>query len=189
MGRSSYCDGVTTASPLPLARSTRFAALAVTLLLLVSCTPEPAPTPTPTPAFASEEEAFAAAEATYRAYANASNATDLRDPQSFEPVFAWLRGDALSAARENYAQLHANDMTRTGDTTFDSFTSVSYRDPVVTARLCLDVSRVELVDTNGASVVPTDRPSRQPLEVQFIGAKTSSSLAISSTVSTKKLEC
>ncbi|MCK8465677.1 hypothetical protein M0722_00575 [Microbacterium sp. KSW4-16] len=157
--------------------------------LLVGCAPDPGPTPTPTAAFASEEEAFAAAEATYRAYADASNSTDLHDPQTFESVYAWLRGDALAAARENYSQFYASGMTRTGDTLFDSFTPISYENSTVTARLCLDVSEVGLVDAEGISVVPDERAPRQALEVQFTNAQTSSSLAISSTIATSEIEC
>ncbi|HOQ22628.1 MAG TPA: hypothetical protein PLN62_09415, partial [Microbacterium sp.] len=56
------------------------------LALVTGCAPEPAPTPTPT-GFASDDEAFAAAEATYRAYVDALNAVDLSDPATFEPVY------------------------------------------------------------------------------------------------------
>jgi hypothetical protein len=175
-------------SPTPSFRSfARVAALTSALLLLPGCTP--APSPTPTPAFASEEEAFAAAEATYRAYTDASNATDLHDPHSFEPVYRWLRGKALAAAKANYSEFYASDMTRAGDTTFDSFSAVSYDGGIVTAHLCVDVSEVELLDANDTSVVPADRPPRQPLEVQFTNATTGSALAISSTTSTTAIEC
>lgn len=177
-------------SPIPSPRSfARTAALTSALLLLVGCTPDPPPSPTPTPAFASEEEAFAAAEATYRAYTAASNDTDLHDPRSFESVYQWLRGEALSAAKENYSNFNASGISRTGDTTFDSFTRVSYDEELVTARLCLDVSDVELLDANGVTAVPADRPPRQALEVQFTEATTSSGLAISSTISTRAIEC
>lgn len=175
---------------MPSSRSfARAAAVASALLLLVGCTPDTPPSPTPTPAFASEEEAFAAAEATYRAYTDASNATDLHDPRSFESVYQWLRGEALSAAKENYSSFNERGISRTGDTTFDSFTRVSYDEEAVTARLCLDVSAVALLDAKGVSAVPADRPPRQSLEVQFTEATTSSGLAISSTISTPAIEC
>jgi hypothetical protein len=67
-------------------RERRFAAaatLALALALTTACAPDPAPTPSPT-GFASQEEAFAAAEATYRAYVDALNAVDLSDPATFE---------------------------------------------------------------------------------------------------------
>lgn len=177
-------------SPTSSSRSfARTAALTSALLLLVGCTPEPAPSPSPTPAFASDEEAFAAAEATYREYTDASNATDLHDPHSFEPVYRWLRGEALSAAKENYDAFYASGMTRSGETTFDSFTPVSRDEQFLTARLCLDVSEVELLDTNDVSAVPADRAPRQSLEVEFVPATTDSALAILSTVSTAELTC
>ncbi len=67
-------------------------ALAVTLGA-TACQPEPTPTPTG-PAFASEDEAFAAAEETYRAYVDALNQVDLSDPETFEAVYAWTTGEA-----------------------------------------------------------------------------------------------
>ncbi len=77
-----------------IARRTAGLLIALAIATTVSaCTPEPAPTPTPT-GFASEDEAFRAAEETYRAYVDALNAVDLADPATFEPVFAWTTGDA-----------------------------------------------------------------------------------------------
>ncbi|MET0860918.1 MAG: hypothetical protein ABW091_07810, partial [Microbacterium sp.] len=75
----------------------RLLPLSVALVLasaaLSGCTPQPAPTPTPT-GFATEDEAFAAAEETYRAYVDALNQVDLSDPETFEPVYAWTTGEA-----------------------------------------------------------------------------------------------
>lgn len=66
---------------------------AVLAVVLVSgCTPTPEPTPTPT-GFANEEEAFRAAEETYRAYVDALNEVDLADPATFEPLFVWTTGE------------------------------------------------------------------------------------------------
>ncbi len=55
---------------------------------------------TPAPLFSSEAEAFAAAEATYRAYVDALNQVDLSDPETFEAVYAWTTGDANATDRE-----------------------------------------------------------------------------------------
>ncbi len=51
--------------------------------------------------FASEEEAFAAAEETYRAYVDALNQVDLSDPETFEAVYAWTTGDANADERKD----------------------------------------------------------------------------------------
>ena len=170
MGRSSYCDGVTTASPLPLARSTRFAALAVTLLLLVSCTPEPAPTPTPTPAFASEEEAFAAAEATYREFTARLNEVDTTDPETFEPLFDLSSGEFEKADRAAYSAMHANQVSVQGETKIISFAGKASTPPFtsIQANVCLDVSAVSVEDSEGNSRVDDDRPDVYALAITFV---------------------
>nr|WP_315106147.1 hypothetical protein [uncultured Microbacterium sp.] len=165
------------------------AVLALGVSALSACAPTPEPTPTPSPAFASEEEAFAAAEATYRAYVEASNDTDLSDPASFEGVFSWLRDEALASAKTNFSRFHAEGWKRSGDTTFDQFTPVSFGDESVTARLCVDASAVRLWDGSG-NEVSSDRPGRQAVEVLLITAPTTSTgLAISSTAATEELSC
>lgn len=165
------------------------ALLAVLIGATVGCGSKRPPSPTPTPLFASEEEAFAAAEETYSAYADATNATDLMDPATFEPVFAWLVESANESARKTYSGLHAEGLTRSGVTTFDSFTPRDFDGERIRADLCIDVSQVTVVDSSGASVVPIDRPVRQPVEVIFVEAKTSTNLAISSSSTSEALEC
>jgi hypothetical protein len=168
---------------------TSIIALALTSALVVGCSPAPEPTPTPTAAFATEEEAFAAAEETYRAYVEAANSTDLAVPSTFEPVFVWLQADAATAARENYSELHAKGLTRKGLSTFDTFTPESFVGKTVIARLCLDVSEVEIMDPAGVSVVPDDRPPRQPLEAEFTAAPTETGLAIVSMIPAEGFKC
>ncbi|WP_431806314.1 hypothetical protein [Microbacterium paraoxydans] len=166
-------------------------ALFAMLLSLTACTStaDPAPTPTATPFFASKKEAFAAAEETYRAYRDAANATVLSDTKTFEPVYAWLRSDALRASRKSLTNYHAEGVTRVGDSTFDTFTPVSYDGASITVRLCFDVSKVDVVDAAGVSIVAPDRPARQPLEVEFRRAETTTGLAVYSSVATQRLSC
>ncbi|MCR2785840.1 MULTISPECIES: hypothetical protein [unclassified Microbacterium] len=155
---------------------------ALLLLLAVSttgCVPEPEPSPTPA-GFATEEEAFAAAEETYRAYVDAVNGVDLSNPETFEAVYAWTADDANAAARESFSQMHADGWTVAGATAFDTFVPLIH-DPepsVTTAQLCLDVSNVTVVDRDGASVVSEDRLDRQPIEVTFVQAETPTRLQI-----------
>ncbi|WP_307373289.1 hypothetical protein [Microbacterium sp. W4I20] len=164
-------------------------AIAVGSVVLTGCSPTSDPTPTPTPAFASEEEAFAAAEETYRAYTDATNATDLGEPKTFEPVFALLTDQAQSAARKNFSEYHANGIRRTGKSSFDTFTPVEFTEATVTVRLCIDVSDVDLVGVDGVSVVPPDRTARQSIEVEFVRAETETGLGISSSVPTEGIAC
>lgn len=83
-------------------RRTRPALVAVAIaVLLTACTPQPGPSPSPsTTGFANEEEAFAAAEATYRAYVDALNARR-EDPESPVDPRSFLSGHALEADIES----------------------------------------------------------------------------------------
>jgi hypothetical protein len=149
---------------------------------LTACTPTPEPTPTPTAAFASEEEAFAAAEETFRNYTAALSAVDLTAPESLENIYMWLVADAENASRETFSQLAAEKLTVSGETTFTHFegTEVDLTSGATHAIVCLNVSDVDVLTSQGDSVVADDRPDLQPLDVSFVAANTPSGLAISS---------
>lgn len=147
-------------------------------VLAVGCTPTPTPTPTPT-GFANEAEAFAAAEATYRAYVDALNQVDLADPTTFEEVYRWTTGDANAEARRSFSQMHADGWSVSGETKFDSL-SIESDQPEggLIVALCLDVTSVDVLDESGVSVVPAARVDRQSLDVEMELAATSTGLAI-----------
>lgn len=158
-------------------------ALAATGLLigmLSACTPEakPAPKPTKTATFATDEEAFAAAEETYRAYVEAVNASDLDDSKTFEPVYDLLTGTALKVEREGITKYQAADVTRTGNSAFDRFTPVETSGGTVTANLCIDVSAVHLAHPDGSSALPPDRLTRDGREVTFVSGDSPTGLVI-----------
>jgi len=162
--------------------------------MLSACTPEAKPSPQPkTAAFGdldlgSAEAAAKAAEGTYSGYVAASNRVDLSVPESLEPVFDWLTGDALVSARESYSAMRADDLTLAGESAFDEFELISHGDEGVIAELCADVSEVDLRNAEGDSVIPPDRVPRQRVEVEFLRSDTSTGLAIarSSVVQEKK---
>ncbi len=157
----------------------------------VGCVPEPEPTPTAT-VFASEEEAFAAAEETYRAYVDALNQVDLSDPETFEAVYAWTTGDANAGERKTLTDLQAQGLTVSGGTETVSFTPESFEadgDPVVSARVCSDVSAVALVDSEGNSAVSPDRRDVYALDISFTHARTATSLAIASSTAVEDPTC
>lgn len=161
--------------PTPIsATSRRLCALAIltSVVLLSGCAPTATPTPTPTAAFASEEEAFAAAEKTYRAYTDALNAVDLSNPETFEPVFDLTSGDFEAADRQTLSQLHAEDYEFTGQMAVVEFDGINSRPPFdeVEAAVCVDVSGSDVVDQSGTSVTPSDRPQLNPLRVTFIAS-------------------
>jgi len=156
---------------------------------LAACTPEPNPTPTKTALFASDEEAFAAAEKTYQAYLSDLNATDLTKGETFEPVYAWLTGTALAAEKKSLSLYHAEGIQRRGETTFDTFTPVSNTDDSTVANLCLDVTEVDLVDSSGSSVLPSDRLKRRALKVTFTSGDTHTQMKISSNHEPESFSC
>ncbi|MFT4136403.1 hypothetical protein [Microbacterium sp.] len=139
---------------------------ALAAVLLSGCTPTPEPTPTPT-GFATDEEAFEAAEATYRSYLSAFDAMDLADPDSFEPVFAWTTGAALAKDRKTLTTMHANGWLMTGAGQIVSMHEGARSSERVTAVACIDVSDVQIVDAEGASQVEPDRAERFGLALSF----------------------
>lgn len=164
----------------------RRASLLVTALLLAGltgCTGTPAATPSPTPTptgFTSEDEAFAAAEETYALYNEATNGIRLDDPDTFEPLYAITAESENASQRENLSQMHAEQWTVSGETTYSAFDPIGFDDgdQSVVAQVCVDVSRVEVVDVEGKSVVSEDRPDKQAVEVTFVPAETPTGYAV-----------
>lgn len=151
-------------------------------VLAVGCTPTPTPTPTPT-GFANEAEAFAAAEATYRAYVDALNQVDLADPTTFEEVYRWTTGDANAGARESFSQMNADGWTVGGRSIVASITPSGSNDSSeqeISALVCLDVSAVTLTDPSGSSVVAEDRRPIQSMAIVVVFAPTTTGGLISS---------
>jgi hypothetical protein len=157
-------------SPTSFSRSfARAAALTSALLLLAGCTPEPSPTPTPTPAFASEEEAFAAAEATYREYTDALNQVDPANPETFDATYIYTTGDFEASDRENFTNMHVEHHSIQGDALVSKFfgTSTDQFRQRIDGTICVDVSGVDVVDADGKSVVNPERPDVYAIEVRF----------------------
>ena len=160
------------------------AALSVMLVLalaLAGCTTPDAVEPTPTPGFASEEEAFAAAEETYRAYVDALNEVDLSDPATFEAVYGWTTGDANAEARKTFTQMHADSWTVAGTSVASVVepSPVDGESDVIELAICLDVSDVSLVNAEGNSMVSTERPDVQSMLITLeTSTATSTGMAI-----------
>ena len=140
--------------------------------LLAGCTPEPLDAD-PTPTFTSESEAFAAAEATYRAYVDALNDVDLSDPETFEAVYSWTTGEANAEARTRFSEMHASGWRVDGESIAQTVELASVDSGAVRLDVCLDVSDVTLVDEDGTSVVSDDRPDVQSMLVTLDLAETS----------------
>lgn len=148
-----------------------FAAAGLLVGMLSACSPEETPTPEPaeSSAFATDEEAFAAAEETYRAYTEAMNAVDLADPRTFELLYRYSDGAFEEADRKTYSELHAEGLRMTGQVYLVEFHGVDFhpKSGRVEARVCVDVSRSDVVDASGESRVAADRPPMNALNVDF----------------------
>lgn len=151
------------------------AALAV-VLLLTGCSlasPEVAPTPTPsaTPVFASEEEALAAAEEAYAAYVTLADQIFIEGGKNPERLSSVATGEFLEAAIHGYRDVQRNGWHSTGGTVFRHFELQSYSEgaasEILTAYVCEDVSAVDVLDGQGASVVSSSRPDSTTLQVAF----------------------
>ncbi|MFI8594242.1 hypothetical protein ACIGCK_07415 [Microbacterium sp. NPDC078428] len=125
-----------------------------------------------------DDEAFAAAEATYRAYVDALNQVDLSDPNTFEAVYAWTTGEANANARATFSRMHANGWAVEGTTSFDALPPVVQTGDELVLNICLSVGSVDVTDSSGRSMVPPDRRDDQPLRVSFEQASSATGLLI-----------
>ena len=164
------------------------AAVCAGVVVLSGCAPGEEPTPTPTAAFASDEEAFAAAEETYRAYVDALNQVDLSDPDTFEPVYALTIGEVNSALRKQFSQMHADEWRVEGESIIKSISFGDRDAGEIEVDVCLDVSNVALWDSGGASQVQADRPDIQPYRVT-IAATASSAAPLVALISAGEKTC
>ncbi|WOQ70864.1 hypothetical protein RYJ27_06680 [Microbacterium limosum] len=112
-----------------------------------------------------DDEAFAAAEATYRSYVDALNQVDLSDPNTFEAVYAWTTGEANAGERRLFTEMHSKRLTVSGHSTATLVVPQARSGTEVLMDVCLDVGPVDLVDESGASVVAPDRVDLQRMRV------------------------
>lgn len=133
---------------------------------LAACTPQPAPQPSPT-GFASEEEAFAAAEATYRAYVDAVNARRADENSSPDPT-DFLIGDALSASIETTRMLESNGLRLVGSSTIAGLHLAASTEQSATLNVCLDSRKSKVVNEEGVDVTPGTRADFNALEVVVV---------------------
>jgi hypothetical protein len=135
--------------------------------MVTGCSGQPAPEPsTPSaPTFASDEEAFAAAEETYRAYVDALNQVDLSDPATFEPVFAWTTGELNASDRKGLTRYHAEEVALSGTSKVTLVQPANRSPNSLDIAVCLDVSQIELIGADGASLVDLDRVDVQTITV------------------------
>lgn len=151
-------------------RFSLIAALALTATLLSGCGGEPQPVETTAP-FASEDEAFAAAEATYRAYVDASNARLGSESSQVDPT-AFLMGLALEGELDSSRELVASSLKIAGEFRVDRVSMRKFDSEAksVVMGACLDISGTTVIDANDEDVTPTDRLPVVPLEIVVQGS-------------------
>jgi len=179
----------------PLAEALRYgrgmrlpAVLAVTLTMLVltGCgTPEPVVVPEPesssTPLFASDEEALAAAEEAYGAYLAVSDQILAEGGINPERAYGYMTENMRSDSFAGIKLFVDSEWHTQGATTFDSMTLQQFSQDETTeaslvAYACLDVSGLRIIDVAGTDVTPLERPSRLPLELEFVAEASSTML-------------
>ncbi|MBN9225056.1 MAG: hypothetical protein ABS63_06830 [Microbacterium sp. SCN 70-27] len=147
----------------------RWTGLGATLLIVVglaACAPGPAPSPTPT-GFASEEEAFAAAEATYRAYVEAGNEERV-EPTRSPSSSSFLTGRALQDNIDGEAQLAEAGVRLVGSSSVTNAHLEEWTPSKVTIIVCLDFREVRVVDADGNDVTPESRGDNASLQIDFV---------------------
>lgn len=133
------------------------AAGAVALTMMTACAPEPVTVPSPTPTgFASEQEAFAAAEATYRAYIDAVNARRENAHSTPDPT-DFLTGSAYNDEIDTDRLIAERGWVLSGNTEVSSASGASFAADEVEMTFCLDASATRVLDANGTDVTPRDR--------------------------------
>lgn len=144
------------------------AALACAALLLSGCNGSPGPSPsTSAPLFATEVEAFAAAEATYRAYIDATNLAN--EGRSGVDPTAFLTGEARDAEVESRQAMEEAGTQVDGNLDVVAFVPTEFDADTGSAKAnaCLDVSGTSIRDSNGLDVTPSNRPTLVGIGVGF----------------------
>lgn len=134
-------------------------------ILVVGCSPTSEPDPIPTPLFQTDEEAFAAAEATYRAYVDALNS--FRAGVQVEP-FNFLTGEALESGVNARRQLEDSGVRIEGVSILRSFTGQQVTPESIVSFACVDASETRVVATNGTDRTPASRSVVSGFEIRFI---------------------
>lgn len=173
-------------------RRVSVASLALALALVTGCSGSPGPVET-TPGFATEEEAFAAAEATYRAYVDALNQVDLSDPATFEPVFALTTGELNASDRTNFSKWHAEGLRLEGAASVSNVEFIELSQPSanrsVTLEACYDITQVDVLDADGISVVEAERPDVQSLRVTVVSNNSDARMRVSAIQPARLVSC
>jgi len=161
----------TTSSP----RTLSALALAVGLLALTACTEvEPAPPPSSTPpVFENEEQALAAVTETYQEFMRISNTILVEGGVDVDRIDVIVGDELAEFEHGSLIELATAGKTLVGAPTLVA-TSVSdwYAQPdaagvIAIGTACMDLTPVDVLDSNGNSVVAPDRPRTRTWSVKI----------------------
>ncbi|WP_404447102.1 hypothetical protein LG315_04560 [Microbacterium marinum] len=149
----------------PAATITTILVACLAAFSLSACAP-PAPEPSPTPTgFASEEEAFAAAEETYRAYVDAANAA--RDGVADADPWSLLSGEALEEERAAMTAIEESGRRLDGPIVIESISPDWWTPEEASMFVCLNLESARVLDSTGRDITPPTRSDRNLLEVRL----------------------
>lgn len=158
---SAYCVRVKTPRPVAIGL------FALSALLLSGCSPEAAVPSAPPAAegealFASDEEALAAAEAAYAEYLDVSNRILENGGVGEEELRPLVSEEVFSNESASFAERRESGWRSIGATKIEGATlqqvSETGNGAEVAAFFCLSYNEVDVVDSQGISVVSPDRP-------------------------------
>lgn len=154
-------------------------AVTVALVALISgCTPADPQTKqvsesAPAAPFANDEEALAAAKATYEDFMAVANTIMVEGGASPDRLDTVATREVAEPEKEGFKELASRELTFSGASTIRAAVLQTYAPrakdgrSIVRAYFCVDVSAVEVRDETGASVVNPARPIATPFEVAF----------------------
>ena len=132
-----------------------------------------APSPSQTPVFATEEEALAAATEAYEKYLKVSDAVFEAGGSNPELLATVALGAALESGEADALEFRNSGLHSAGSTSVSSMTIQSYLADAgstefeVAAYVCEDISSVDILDSNGKSLVAPNRSNYQSFEIGF----------------------
>jgi hypothetical protein len=156
--------------------------LVVLVAALVGCSgatriPPPEPSSAVEPLFASDEEALEAATQAYEEYLAVSYRIASKPPFVLDDLMTVTTDEYLEREKAFFETLRAEGWTLEGSSTIASadlqqWYLESNGMSVVVAYVCLDVSNVRVLDTEGNDVTPAERPDQTALEIEFVEGNT-----------------
>jgi hypothetical protein len=128
----------------------------------------------PVPLFASDEEALAAARATYQSFLDATDSIGRDGGASSERLYAFATREVADVDRAGFDRFAAAGHHMEGQSSIKTFELQYYArsalpgEVSVAAYTCVSVAGVDVLDSGGTSVVPETRPDLTPFEVGFV---------------------